>query len=94
MATTKDWPQACYNEVSMWVTAACKEYIETVYYPTLTTTTVTTTDTTATVEQPPITDTVFLAGPAPVFGTGIIPSLFIAIFAYGLLKWRKRVFSG
>ncbi|WP_420598200.1 hypothetical protein [Neptuniibacter sp.] len=27
-----DWPQACYNETSMWVTSACKEYIETVYY--------------------------------------------------------------
>lgn len=31
-ALANDWPQACYNEVSMWVTNACKEYIETVYY--------------------------------------------------------------
>lgn len=31
-STANDWPQACYNETSMWVTNACKEYIETVYY--------------------------------------------------------------
>lgn len=30
--SANDWPQACYNETSMWVTNACKEYIETVYY--------------------------------------------------------------
>jgi len=29
----QDWPQACYNEVSMWVTNACKTYIEEVYIP-------------------------------------------------------------
>ena len=29
----QDWPQACYNEVSMWVTNACKTYIEEVYLP-------------------------------------------------------------
>jgi len=29
----QDWPQACYNEVSMWVTNACKTYIEEVYVP-------------------------------------------------------------
>lgn len=30
-ANSNDWPQACYNETSMWVTNACKSYIETVY---------------------------------------------------------------
>jgi len=30
--TSKDWPQACYNETSMWKTEACKEFISTVYY--------------------------------------------------------------
>lgn len=30
----QDWPQACYNETSMWVTNACKTYIEEVYLPT------------------------------------------------------------
>ncbi len=29
----QDWPQACYNETSMWVTNACKTYIEEVYVP-------------------------------------------------------------
>lgn len=29
----QDWPQACYNEVSMWVTNSCKTYIEEVYLP-------------------------------------------------------------
>jgi hypothetical protein len=31
--SSQDWPQACYNEVSMWVTNACKTYIEEVYLP-------------------------------------------------------------
>jgi len=33
LATAQDWPQACYNETSMWVTNACKTYIEEVYLP-------------------------------------------------------------
>lgn len=33
-AWSQDWPQACYNETSMWVTNACKTYIEEVYLPT------------------------------------------------------------
>ena len=32
--SAQDWPQACYNETSMWVTNACKTYIEEVYLPT------------------------------------------------------------
>ena len=32
-AWSQDWPQACYNETSMWVTNACKTYIEEVYLP-------------------------------------------------------------
>ena len=32
-ASANDWPQACYNETSMWVTNACKTYIEQVYLP-------------------------------------------------------------
>ena len=31
--SAQDWPQACYNETSMWVTNACKTYIEEVYLP-------------------------------------------------------------
>jgi hypothetical protein len=33
IASGQDWPQACYNETSMWVTNACKTYIEQVYLP-------------------------------------------------------------
>ncbi|HEY5719199.1 MAG TPA: hypothetical protein VIX81_06075 [Gammaproteobacteria bacterium] len=38
-STAQDWPQACYNEVSMWVTNACKTYIQEVYRPAQETTT-------------------------------------------------------
>jgi hypothetical protein len=33
ISQAQDWPQACYNETSMWVTNACKTYIEEVYLP-------------------------------------------------------------
>lgn len=33
ISQAQDWPQACYNETSMWVTNACKTYIEEVYVP-------------------------------------------------------------
>ena len=33
LSNAQDWPQACYNETSMWVTNACKTYIEEVYIP-------------------------------------------------------------
>jgi hypothetical protein len=88
-AGTKDWPQACYNEVSMWVTEACKEYIETVYYPTLTTTTTDTTTTTT--SDPAPAETTFLAGPGPVFGGGIIGVLLIGGVFFSLKRSGLRV---
>ncbi len=88
LAVTKDWPTACYNEVSMWVTQACKEYIETVYYPSLTTTTDTTTTTAdAPVVQEPAT---YLAGPGPVFGAGAA-GLVLVFVSYRLLLRRRRL---
>lgn len=86
---TKDWPQACYNETSMWVTAACKEYIETVYYPSLTTTDTTTTTTTTTSEPAPA-DTTFLAGPGPVFGGGILGLFLIAGAFLSFNRWAPK----
>jgi hypothetical protein len=83
-AQTKDWPQACYNEVSMWVTAACKEYVETVYYPSLTTTT----DTNPT--EPVSTEITFLAGPAPVFGGGIVGLILLVVVGRRVIKTLDR----
>lgn len=95
--STKDWPQACYNEVSMWVTEACKEYIETVYYPELTSTT--TSDTTSTSTSTTTTsDSTFLAGPGSVFGAGILGFVVIlAVYLYlkrsGLLHRIRHDFQ-
>jgi hypothetical protein len=77
--TTKDWPQACYNETSMWVTSACKEYIETVYYPSLAPTTTTTTS----------SETTYLAAPAPLFASGLGGVLLLALASL-LLRYSRR----
>ena len=81
--TTKDWPQACYNETSMWVTNACKEYIETVYYPSIESTTTTTTTTTTS------SATTYLAAPAPLFASGLGGVLLLALASL-LLRHSRR----
>lgn len=87
VTTTKDWPQACYNETSMWVTQACKEYIETVYYPSLTTST-TDTSTTTTTSEPAPSDSIFLAGPGPVFGGGVLGLLLVTGTYLFFRRWH------